>query len=78
MVDVATALRGINAACNDHQSRPVATNGWLLGRRGSFMILYARFHDFTLGAAFACSALCLASLKSTPTPRAPTSSEPSN
>ena len=44
MVDVATALRGINAACNDHQSRPVATNGWLLGRRGSFMILIARFH----------------------------------
>ena len=29
MVDVATALRGINAACNDHQSRPVATKtGW--------------------------------------------------
>ena len=42
MVDVATGLRGINAACNEHQSRPVATNGWLwvaeahkcYGRRG--------------------------------------------
>ena len=63
MVDVATALRGINAACNDHQSRPVATNGWLLGRRGSFMILIARFHGFTLRRSGRGSELCLASLK---------------
>ena len=43
MVDVATALRGINAACNDHQTRAVATKRLALGRRGSFMIRYARF-----------------------------------
>ena len=78
MVGVAPISRGINGACYELQSRPVATKRLALGRRGSFMILIARFHGFTLGAAFACSALCLASLKSTPTPRAPTSSEPSN
>ncbi len=43
MVDVATALRGINAACNELQSRPVATKRLAMGRRGSFMIRYARF-----------------------------------
>ena len=43
MVDVATALRGINAARNEPQSRAVATKRLALGRRGSFMIRYARF-----------------------------------
>ena len=44
MVGVAPVRRGINAARNDHQSRAVATKRLALGRRGSFMIRYARFH----------------------------------
>ena len=63
MVDVATALRGINAACNELLSRPVGTKWLALGRRGSFMILIARFHGFTLRYSGRGSELCLTSLK---------------
>ena len=43
MVGAAPVRRGINAACNELQSRPVATKRLAMGRRGSFMIRYARF-----------------------------------
>ena len=44
MVGAAPVRRGINAARNELQSRPVGTKWLALGRRGSFMIWYARFH----------------------------------
>ena len=43
MAGAAPGRRGINAACNELQSRPVATKRLAMGRRGSFMIRYARF-----------------------------------
>ena len=63
MVGVAPISRGINGACYELQSRPVATKRLALGRRGSFMILIARFHGFTLRYSGRGSELCLASLK---------------
>ena len=63
MVGPAPVRRWINAACNELQSHPVATKRLALGRRGSFMILIARFHGFTLRYSGRGSALCLAFLK---------------
>ncbi len=63
MVGAAPVRRGINAARNELQSRPVGTKWLALGRRGSFMILIARFHGFTLRYSGRGSALCLAFLK---------------
>ena len=63
MVGVAPVRRGINAARNELQSRPVGTKWLALGRRGSFMILIARFHGFTLRYSGRGSELCLTSLK---------------
>ena len=79
MVDVATALRGINAACNDPQSRPVATRkGWQWVAEAQKDKKYARFTGFTLWRSESCCpALSLASFA--PRPRARwTSAEPSN
>ena len=63
MVGAAPVRRGINAARNELQSRPVGTKWLALGRRGSFMILIARFHGFTLRYSGRGSELCLTSLK---------------
>ena len=63
MAGAAPGRRGINAARNELQSRPVATKRLAMGRRGSFMILIARFHGFTLRYSGRGSELCLASLK---------------
>ena len=63
MVGVAPISRGINGACYELQSRPVATKRLALGRRGSFMIWYARLRGFTLRYSGRATELCLASLK---------------
>ena len=43
MVGAAPVRRGINADSNELQLRPAGTKWLALGRRGSFMIRYARF-----------------------------------
>ena len=58
MVGVAPIRRGINAACNELQSRPVATKRLAMGRRGSFMIRYARFHGIHAMAQRAVAPRC--------------------
>ena len=63
MVGLEAVRRGINAACNELQSRPVGTKIAGSGSPGSFMILMARFHGVTLRYSGRGSELCLASLK---------------